>query len=400
MTEPLTSDTLDAGITLQELTDWQEGCDLTSFVDETISESSARTLAARPATDSTLLADHTTFRIGGRAKSLVIATTEAELVDAVKSADAAGEPLLVLSGGSNMLVADADFDGTVVKVATTGLEAEVSSCGGAVVTVEAGERWDDFVAYAIDQEWYGIEALSGIPGLVGTTPVQNVGAYGAEVKDVVYRVRTLDRLTGEFTTFPLNKCEFSYRNSVFKRTRMPGSPTGRYVVVQVWFQFNLGSLSAPIRYVELANRLGVQVGDRAPAREVREAVLDIRRGKGMVLDDADRDTWSAGSFFTNPILDAVTAARLPEGAPRFDAGDGMVKTSAAWLIDHAGFGKGFSVTPDAPASLSTKHVLALTNRGDATSDDVITLARTVRDGVEQAYGIRLVPEPVLVGLDL
>lgn len=352
---------------------------------------------ASPTSTSALLADHTTFHLGGPARKFVVATTERELVAAVLAADRAGEPLLVLSGGSNLLVSDEGFPGTVVKVATKGMEADVSGCGGAVVRVAAGESWDDFVAHAVEQEWLGIEALSGIPGLVGATPIQNVGAYGADVSQTIYRVRTLDRVTGEYRTFASAECEFSYRDSVFKRTRMPdGGPTGRYVVLEVTFQLELGTRSAPVRYQELATRLGCQVGERSTTSKVREAVLDLRRGKGMVHDPADHDSWSAGSFFTNPILDPAVARELPDEAPRYPAGD-MVKSSAAWLIDHAGFSKGFG---QGPARLSSKHTLALTNQGGATTEDVLSLARTVRDGVINAYGVRLQPEPVLVGIAL
>lgn len=352
-----------------------------------------------PGTDSLRLADHTTFRVGGPAQKLVAATTEAELVAAVRAADDAGEPLMVLSGGSNLLVADEGFAGTVVKVATRGISADVAGCGGAVVTVAAGEVWDDFVAFTIEQDWFGIETLSGIPGLVGSTPIQNVGAYGSDVSQTVYRVRTLDRVTGEYRTFTNSECGFAYRDSIFKQTRMPdGGPTGRYVVLEVMFQLELGNLSAPIRYQELANRLGVQVGQRAQTREVRAVVLALRGGKGMVSDPADHDTWSAGSFFTNPILSAEQAAALPAEAPRFDAGNGRVKSSAAWLIDHAGYAKGFSV--GSTASLSTKHTLALTNRGGAAAEDLLQLARVVRDGVAERFGVVLVPEPVLVGCAL
>ncbi|MEL4505018.1 UDP-N-acetylmuramate dehydrogenase [Luteococcus sp. H138] len=349
--------------------------------------------------DSLELAEHTTFRVGGPAHKLVVATTEAELVAAVREADQAAEPLLVLSGGSNLLVADEGFAGTVVKVATRGISADVAGCGGAVVTVAAGEVWDDFVAFTIEQDWYGIETLSGIPGLVGSTPIQNVGAYGSDVSQTVYRVRTLDRVTGEYRTFTNSECGFAYRDSIFKQTRMPdGGPTGRYVVLEVMFQLDLGNLSAPIRYQELANRLGVEVGKRAETRQVREVVLALRSGKGMVSDPADHDTWSAGSFFTNPILEQAQADALPAEAPRFDAGSGRVKSSAAWLIDHAGYAKGFSVSDQ--ASLSTKHTLALTNRGGAKAEDLLELARVVRDGVAERFGVVLVPEPVLVGCAL
>lgn len=355
-----------------------------------------------------LLADHTTLRVGGPARRWVEATTTAELVAAVAEADAAGEPVLVLSGGSNVVVADSGFDGVVVHVATKGITddggsyceidadavgdiEDAASCGGMLVEVQAGENWDDFVAWTIDQGYIGIEALSGIPGAVGSTPIQNVGAYGQEVAQTIWSVRTWDRQTRQYRTFANADCQFSYRNSRFK------AEPGRYLVVSVMFQFLQGSLGAPIRYAELARRLGVELGERAPMVDVREIVLALRRGKGMVLDPADHDTWSAGSFFTNPVLPAADAALLPEDAPRFDAGEGLVKSSAAWLIERAGFAKGFG-TP--PATLSTKHTLALTNRGGATASDIVALAREVRDGVRERFGVGLVPEPVLVGVAL
>ena len=340
------------------------------------------------------LRDHTTLRLGGPARRWVRTTTEAELVEAVRAADEAGEPVLVLGGGSNLLVADAGFDGTVVEVATTGVSADSDdpddlACLGAVtVTVAAGEDWDALVARAVDRGWVGIEALSGIPGSVGATPIQNVGAYGQEVAQTVARVRTWDRVQRRHRTFPSSDCGFGYRTSRFKQE------PGRYVVLEVTFLLRQGTLGAPVGYAELARRLGVAVGDRAPLGDVREAVLALRAGKGMVLDASDHDTWSAGSFFTNPV---VRADQVPEGAPAWSHADGRVKTSAAWLIEHAGFGKGYG---DGPARLSTKHTLALTNRGSASAADVLALAREIRDGVESAYGIRLVNEPVLVGLDL
>lgn len=354
-------------------------------------------LEPRPVPDTPLLSEHTSFRVGGPAARFVVARTERGLIDAVTAADDAGEPLLVLSGGSNVLITDAGFDGTVVRVDNHGVRAEVSACGGAVVRVAAGEVWDDLVSCAVGNEWRGPEALSGIPGLVGSTVVQNVGAYGTDVSRYVYQVRTWDRLTRGYRTFANADCEFAYRDSVFKRTRMPGSATGRYVVLEVVFQFLLGDLSMPIAYDELAARLDVEPGGRAPSAQVRSAVLALRASKGMVLDPDDHDTWSAGSFFTNPILSAEQAARLPADAPRFVQPDGRVKSSAAWLIDHAGFHKGFG---DGPARLSTKHTLALTNRGGATAADVVALARTIRDGVRAAYGVSLVPEPNLVGVRL
>ncbi len=339
-----------------------------------------------------LLAGHTTLRVGGPARRFVPATTEADLVSAVKGCDERGEPVLILGGGSNTLIGDDGFDGTVVSVATRGIQAdEVTACGGAFLTAAAGEPWDALVARAVAEECTGVEALSGIPGTVGATPIQNVGAYGQEVASAIARVRTWDRRDNKVTTFSVAECGFGYRASRFK------SEPGRWLVLDVSFQFKLGSLSAPIRYAELAGRLGVQLGERAPMTAVRDAVLALRRGKGMVVDPADHDTWSAGSFFTNPTLAAAAAARLPADAPRYPMADGQVKMSAAWLIDHAGFHKGYG-TP--PATLSTKHVLALTNRGGATAGDILALAREVRDGVRDRFGVVLTPEPTLVGVTL
>ncbi|WP_309649489.1 UDP-N-acetylmuramate dehydrogenase [Nocardioides sp.] len=338
--------------------------------------------------DRTLLADHTTLHLGGPARRFVVAGTEAELVDAVRRADEAGEPLLVLGGGSNLVVADAGFDGTVVQVATTGVvpdvEGDDASCGGVLVTVAAGESWDDLVATAVERGWVGIEALSGIPGSVGATPIQNVGAYGQEVAQTVASVRVWDRTERAVRTFANADCDFAYRHSRFK------SDPGRHVVLSVTFQLAQGSLGAPVGYVELARTLGVEPGQRAPLVAVRDAVLGLRRGKGMVLDEADHDTWSAGSFFTNPV---VAAEAVPDGAPAWPV-DGGVKTSAAWLIERAGFAKGHA---RGAAAVSGKHTLALTNRGGATTEDLLALAREVRDGVEERFGIRLVNEPVLLG---
>ena len=342
-------------------------------------------------TAPTTLADLTTLRVGGPASRVVVAEDEAALVAAVSEADATGTPALVVAGGSNLVVGDDGFPGTVVVVRTRGIEVVADTCGGAWVTVAAGEPWDAFVARAVDEEWAGVEALSGIPGSVGATPVQNVGAYGQEVAGTVARVRTLDRSTGERRTFAAADCGFGYRTSRFK------AEAGRWLVLEVSLQLRLSATSEPVRYAELARALGVEVGDRAPLRDVRDAVLALRRSKGMVLDPDDHDTWSVGSFFTNPVLDADAAARLPEGAPRFPQPDGRVKSSAAWLIEHAGVRKGES---RGAAAVSGKHTLALTNRGGATAADVVALAGDVRDRVLAAYGVLLEPEPTLVGCAL
>lgn len=341
--------------------------------------------------DTALLADHTTFRVGGPAARFEVARTADDVVRLVGQADEAGTPVLILGDGSNLLISDEGFDGLVVQIAITGLHGNVSDCGGAVVRVGAGENWDDFVSYAVEQQWSGIEVLSGIPGSVGATPIQNVGAYGAEISEFVYSVRTYDRKTRQFHTFAAVECGFGYRDSIFKRS------AGRYVVVEVTFQFPLGEMSAPVRYEELANRLGVSVGERALASQVRQRVLTIRGEKGMVLDSTDHDSWSAGSFFMNPVLDEAAKSRLPEGAPVFPAGEGKIKTSAAWLIGHSGFSRGFNL---GSAGLSSKHVLAITNRGGASAEDLISLARKVREGVFESTGILLEPEVNLVGLSL
>jgi UDP-N-acetylmuramate dehydrogenase len=339
-----------------------------------------------------LLRDYTTLRLGGPAREWVRATTEDALVDAVRRADEAGEPVLVLAGGSNLVVADEGFDGTVVEVATTGVHADHEhddpTCGGVVVTAAAGEPWDAFAAHAVERGWVGVEALSGIPGSIGATPIQNVGAYGQEISQTLASVRVWDRQLRGIRTFAAAECGFGYRTSRFK------ADPGRHVLLEVTFQFRQGELGAPAAYAELARMLGVELGTRAPMSDVRDAVLELRTRKGMVLDPADHDTWSAGSFFTNPVL---PAAELPDGAPTWPQPDGTVKTSAAWLIERAGFGKGYGA---GPARLSTKHTLALTNRGGATTADLLALAREIRDGVERRFGIRLVNEPVLVGCEL
>jgi UDP-N-acetylmuramate dehydrogenase len=279
----------------------------------------------------------------------------------------------------------------VVRIETSGVQVEGDTCGGAMVTVAAGESWDPLVARAVASGWIGVEALSGIPGSVGATPIQNVGAYGQEVADTIASVRCWDRVAGAQRTFFAADCGFGYRTSRFKQDPQ------RYVVLAVTFQFRLGDLAEPVRYAELARTFGVEVGTRVPMADVREAVLGLRSGKGMVLDPADHDTWSAGSFFTNPLVDADGLSRLPEEAPRWAQPDGRTKTSAAWLIEHSGFGKGYG---GGRVALSGKHTLALTNRGSARTDDLLALAAEVQRGVHERYGVWLVNEPVLVGCSL
>ncbi|GAA2734276.1 UDP-N-acetylmuramate dehydrogenase [Pedococcus aerophilus] len=347
------------------------------------------------------LADLTTMRVGGPAARLVTASSTDEVVDAVREVDDADEPLLVISGGSNVVVTDAGFPGTVVRVASDGIEVESADlCGGVMVRVAAGVPWDDLVARAVVEGWSGIEAMSGIPGGTGATPVQNVGAYGQEVAQTIASVRVWDRHEQRVRTFAALDCAFTYRHSIFKAT-------SRFVVLDVLFQLIPSELSQPVGYADLARQLDVAVGDRVPLAAAREAVLHQRRRRGMVLDAEDHDTWSCGSFFTNPILsvhhfadlEARATARLGADGPtppRFADPDGNVKTSAAWLIEKAGFDKGFCL-PGSSAAISGKHTLALTNRGGATAAEVSALARAVRDGVHEAFGVVLVNEPVLVG---
>ncbi|HEV2785055.1 MAG TPA: UDP-N-acetylmuramate dehydrogenase [Solirubrobacteraceae bacterium] len=343
----------------------------------------------------------TTLRLGGPAARLVTAEDADVLLEVVRAADAAGEPLLVLAGGSNVVVADEGFPGTVVRVAARGVETFAMSDGRLQLDVAAGENWDAFVAGCVDQGLSGIEALSGIPGSVGATPIQNVGAYGQEVADVLIGVRALDRLTREVHELGPEECLFDYRSSVFKRD------PGRWLVLRVRFALERAPLSEPVRYAELAARLGIAEGQRAPLREVREAVLALRRRKGMVLDPRDPDTFSAGSFFTNPILHArdfdAFAARAAQRLgpdvrpPAWSVEERSVKTSAAWLIERAGFTRGHG-NPGGIA-ISSKHTLALTNRGNGTARELVALARHIAGTVHEVFGVQLVPEPVFVGLD-
>ncbi|WP_181803596.1 UDP-N-acetylmuramate dehydrogenase [Streptomyces shenzhenensis] len=343
------------------------------------------------------LAPLTTFRLGGPATRLVTAATDAEVIAAVRAADDSGTPLLVIGGGSNLVIGDKGFDGTALRIATTGFELR-----GRTLELAAGEVWTDAVARTVEAGLAGIECLAGIPGSAGATPIQNVGAYGQEVSSTVTEVVAYDRRSGETVTLANEECAFSYRHSRFK------ADPERYVVLRVRFGLeDAGGLSAPVRYAEAARTLGVEPGDRVPLADARETVLKLRAGKGMVLDPEDHDTWSAGSFFTNPILtDEQFAAfharvreRLGDAAepPAYPAGDGRTKTSAAWLIDKAGFTKGYG---SGAARISTKHTLALTNRGGATTEDLLELAREVVAGVREAFGVTLVNEPVTVGVSL
>jgi UDP-N-acetylmuramate dehydrogenase len=348
------------------------------------------------------LSGYTTLRLGGPATRFLEPTRAEDVADAIRTADRSGEPLLVLGGGSNLVVADEGFAGTVVRVANHGSKIDCVADGRIQLTVEAGEDWDTVVAGTVEAGLGGLECLSGIPGLVGATPVQNVGAYGIEVAQVLISVDLLDRPSGEIRTLPVDALGLAYRTSILKGT-------DRAVVLRARFELTDGGSSAPIRYTELARALGVRQGTRVPVADARAAVLSLRRGKGMVLDPLDHDTWSVGSFFTNPVVpDADLPAVLARIAsrvgtdtpvPQYPAGPGASKLSAAWLIERAGFTKGHP-GPGHPVTLSGKHTLAITNRGAASTADLLALARHIRDGVLADFGIALDPEPVLVGCTL
>ena len=406
------------------------------------------------------LARFTTLGLGGPARRFVVAGTDAEIVAAVRDADRRGEPLLVLGGGSNLVISDNGFPGTVIQVATKGVhrmtgpdeagpdrespdEAGPRQAGpGAAVTltVAAGEEWDTVVASCVAADLAGLECLSGIPGLAGATPIQNVGAYGQEVADTITRVRAYDRAAGEVVDLAAADCGFGYRTSAFKQSITPPAVTGRFIVLGVTFQLAGDPLSRPVRYAELAGALGLEAsrpnedgqhgggqhgdgqhgdgqhgGGRAPLGDVRSAVLRLRRGKGMVLDPGDPDSRSAGSFFTNPVLDATQFANLRRMVdersgpgvpiPGFPAGPGQVKVPAAWLIGQAGFEKGYAGAGQAAGSrpaahISTKHTLALVNPGGASTADVVGLAREIRGRVRDIFGVELAGEPMLVGVSL
>ncbi len=369
-------------------------------------------LATRAQANPATFAELTTIAVGGKFTQLIDATTEAELIDAVAQADADNIPVVVVGGGSNILANDADFSGWVVRDRRQDVTVhDVNACGGALVTATAGTYWDTFVQYAIENEWAGVEALSGIPGTVGAAPVQNIGAYGQDVSQVITTLRTWDRLTKKVRTLFLHDLQFGYRDSLLKKSMQDPafrfSP--RWVVLDVKFQLKLASLSQPISYQQLAQKLAVEIGQKVPASRVREAVLELRSSKGMVLNSADRDTYSLGSFFTNPVISASLAATLPENAPKYQmANPGTlsqigaaapqnadeVKTSAAWLIENAGFTPGYGRGEN--ARLSTKHSLALTNRGQATASEIKALAEEIITGVQECFGVRLVPEPVFL----
>ncbi len=335
------------------------------------------------------LRDFTSLRVGGPAKNFVEAHNEEEIIAALVAAG--DSPVLILGGGTNVLISDAGFAGTVIHITNSALVAEVDACSGATLTIGAGENWDDFVALTIERGFAGLETLSGIPGTVGAAPIQNIGAYGHEVSEFITRVRTYDRVAKAIRTFTNQECEFEYRSSIFKKN------PGQFIILEVQFQIRIGDSSDPITYLELAKKLEIQMGEKAPIQQVRHTVLELRASKGMLLSPEDRDSWSAGSFFTNPIISQQEADKLPNAAPKWPLIDGQVKISAAWLIENAGMHKGDEV---GGARISTKHVLALTNAGEATATDLIELAKTAQAKVYEKFGIKLEPEVNLVGLSL
>jgi len=337
----------------------------------------------------TELSKYTSLRVGGPAQKIVQVATEAQIIAAIE--EAGDSPILIMGGGTNVLIADSGFAGTVIRISNNSIQSEVDACSGATLTIGAGEDWDAFVITTIQSGFAGLETLSGIPGTVGAAPIQNIGAYGHEVSEFVTRVRTYDRQQKEIKTFINSECQFSYRNSLFK------SHPGRYVVLDVQFQIRRGEMSDPITYLELAKKLGVDPGDKATVIDTRNAVMALRGSKGMLLNSEDHDSGSAGSFFTNPIISQQAADALPNAAPKWPLNDGRVKISAAWLIENSGMHKGDEV---GGARISTKHVLALTNSGTATASDIAQLARQARDHVQQAFGITLAAEVNLVGIEI
>jgi UDP-N-acetylmuramate dehydrogenase len=387
--------------------------------------------SASSASASPTFAELTTMGVGGPAARMVSPATEQDLVEQALSVWASGDEWLLIGGGSNTIVADEGFDGTAIRVLTRGMSvvssssSEPSDPSSLVLRVQAGEPWDELVAYTVAQGWSGIEALSGIPGSTGASPVQNIGAYGQELGNSLAAIDFLDYETGERRRMEAGELELGYRTSALKQGL-------RGLVIAV--ELNLhdtraeasvlgGALSRPVAYPQLATALGVQLGDRVPLAQLRDAVLALRAAKGMVLDPNDPDTRSAGSFFTNPIVSLAFSRTLPDAVPRWPIGDQelpdrvipleeyagvgpipgerpvpLVKLSAAWLIEHSGISRGFRL-PGSRAAISSKHTLALTNTGGATADEIAQLARLVEARVQSEFGVILQPEPVLVGLD-
>ena len=360
-----------------------------------------------------LLAELTTLRVGGPARTLVEPTTRDELVRTARQVWAGDEDWLLVGGGSNLVISDEGFDGTVIHVATRGIDIAFDVDGRhARVRAAAGESWDALVAATVEAGLAGLEGLSGIPGTVGAAPVQNIGAYGQELGDRLVGVDFLDYLTGEVVRLDVSELELGYRTSALKRGRAG-------IVLAIELDLDAGGWSAPVAYAQLATALDVRLGDRVPLADARRAVLALRASKGMVLDPADPDSVSAGSFFTNPIVTESFARSLPPEAPRWPlspeeadrvlapgeevpalaSGPYEVKLSAAWLIERAGVTRGFAL-PGSGAAISSKHTLAIVNRGGATAAEVVQLASFVQLRVLAQFGVRLHPEPVFVGVAL
>ncbi|MFD1324364.1 UDP-N-acetylmuramate dehydrogenase [Micromonospora sonneratiae] len=343
------------------------------------------------------MARYTTLRLGGTPRQLITVKNADEIAQSVREAELLDQPVLILAGGSNVVIGDGGFPGTVVLVRSQGFRVVAEDETTVTVRAEAGETWDNLVAATVEAGWSGLECLSGIPGSAGATPIQNVGAYGQEVAETVTAVGAYDRVTGGTVQLPADECGFAYRSSIFRHS-------DRWAVLTVDFKLARSPLSTPIRYAELARKLGVEVGDRVPLADARSAVLTLRAGKGMVLDPDDLDTRSVGSFFTNPVLDEAAYAELCTRAkeigdpPSWPGAGGVVKVSAAWLIDKAGFTKGYQGAGG--VAISSKHTLALTNRGDGTTEALLGLAREIRDGVHDRFGVTLHPEPVLVNCEI
>lgn len=340
--------------------------------------------------DDVALARLTTLRLGGAARHMVDLDHLGDVVAALHEAAIREEPLFVMGGGSNVVIGDDGFPGVAARMRIQGIDARRDG-SRVVVSVAAGEDWDALVDRSVREGWTGLECLSGIPGLVGATPMQNVGAYGRDVSQVITRVHAFDRRSGAYVDLGPTECAFGYRTSAFKGT-------DRWIVTGVELTLDVGRESAPIQYEELARALSVTPGGRAPTTRVREAVLALRRGKGMLVDPDDPDSVSAGSFFVNPVIERSALAALESRAgarpPVFDGGEGRCKVAAAWLVERAGFPKGWG---RGRVGVSRKHALALVNRGSATTRELLAVAKEIRQGVWDRFGVRLEPEPVLVG---
>jgi len=343
--------------------------------------------------ENVALAPYTTLQVGGPARYFIAAHSEADLLEALAQARRHSLPVFVLGGGSNLVVSDAGWPGLVIKITLAGIRLQ-SSGEKTVFIAAAGEEWDKLVARSVEENCAGIECMSGIPGTVGGTPVQNVGAYGQEVADTITQVRAIDRDSAELRTFSNAECGFAYRTSIFN-----SSQKDRYIVTEVSYGLTPGG-KPRIEYADLKRYFSSTTGNPT-LQQLREAVRTIRASKAMLISPDDEDSRSAGSFFKNPILSSAEYERIAslpacreQKPPQFVAPDGQVKVSAAWLVEHAGFRKGYS---EGRVGISRKHSLAIVNRGGATATEIVSFKNTVQEGVWNAFGIRLQPEPVMVG---